>query len=180
MSLWTAVSLSQVHPVTRSIKRAPNYQCGSFLKTQTSVSWLVRANSYLSRLGREVVKGSVTNAVMKGEAWSEFMVPWKREMPKLGAGSHSSVHCSFHFSGRCHNGQRRVLLLQIIVLLAALCARQPSWDLLSRKPHPSRLLSCKEHVGGIFCSREGFMSGHRCLLSKQLPRHGPKQLDLGI
>ena len=47
---------------------------------------------------------------MKGEAGSEFTVLWRRELPGLRMNIDSGVHCSFHFSGHPHKGQRKLPL----------------------------------------------------------------------
>ena len=47
---------------------------------------------------------------MKGEAGSEFTVLWRRELPGLRMDIDSGVHCSSHFSGHPHKGQRKLSL----------------------------------------------------------------------
>ena len=56
------------------------------------------------------MKVSGTDTVMKGEAGSEFTVLWRRELPGLRMNIDSGVHCSFHFSGHPHKGQRKLPL----------------------------------------------------------------------
>lgn len=167
-------SLPRIHPVTWSIKTPPNHQCLLLFK-DTNINFPIDGSHFIFKpfgfLATEMPDsaGSITNAVRKEEARSKFTVPWRREMPRLGTDGHSNVHCSSHFSGHHHNGQRRELLLQIFLTLTAPCAKQPSWDLSSQKPHLSWLLSCKGHAGSNVCSRagSGLISGV-CFLNNPL------------